>query len=266
MSAELKQQISVRQASEQITIRSGTEQWSTQTEVLTESHLKFHYFYFKRLTDWIVAAVALIILLPLILIIAVLIKWDSPGPVFFSQERVGARRRTLNGQTTWEIRTFTFYKFRTMRVDIDPALHRQFMQAYIAGNEAMMAALQPDPEAATAFKLTGDPRITRVGGFLRKFSLDELPQLWNVMKGDMSLVGPRPPIPYEVDLYQVKHFQRFAALPGITGLWQVSGRCATSFDEMIHLDVEYIEKQSIWLDLKILLWTVPAIISQEGAG
>lgn len=241
-------------------------QQADRTAILTEERDKPFHNYFKRLIDLILTTLVLILVMPLMLIIAILIKLDSPGPVFFSQERVGARRRVFKGRTTWEIQTFTFYKFRTMKVDIDPMLHRQFMEAYIAGDETMMAALQPNREAASAFKLTGDPRITRVGGFLRKFSLDELPQLWNVMKGDMSLVGPRPPIPYEVDLYQPKDFQRFAALPGITGLWQVSGRCATSFDEMIHLDVEYIEKQSIWLDLKILLWTVPAIISQEGAG
>jgi lipopolysaccharide/colanic/teichoic acid biosynthesis glycosyltransferase len=153
-----------------------------------------------------------------------------------------------------------------MRTDIDARLHQKYMEAYISGDEAKMSELQPDVKSAKSYKLSGDPRITRMGKLLRRLSLDELPQLWNIIKGDMSLVGPRPPIPYEVEKYERRHLDRLAALPGLTGLWQVSGRCETTFEEMVQLDLEYIEKQSIWLDLKILLKTVPAVITAKGAG
>ncbi|MCB0190952.1 MAG: sugar transferase [Anaerolineae bacterium] len=217
------------------------------------------------MVDFSLALLLLLLLLPLLLVIALLVKWDSPGPVFFVQERVGAKRRSNNGRTYWELYEFSIYKFRTMWVDVDPEIHLKFMDAYIAGDEARMIDLQPVTDKATSFKLIGDPRITKVGKFLRKTSLDELPQLLNVLKGDMSLVGPRPPIPYELEKYQPKDFQRLAAIPGITGLWQVSGRCETSFEDMVRLDVAYAEKESLWLDLKILLMTIPAVMSTKGA-
>jgi lipopolysaccharide/colanic/teichoic acid biosynthesis glycosyltransferase len=222
-------------------------------------------FYSKRILDVVLAILSLIVLIPLLLLIGILIKLDSSGPVFFVQERIGARRRLYQGKTIWEICKFSCYKYRTMYTDIDEDLHRDFMEAYISGDEAKMAELQPDQEAATSFKLTGDPRVTRMGKFLRQTSLDELPQLWNVLKGEMSLVGPRPPIPYEVEMYEPKDIRRLAAMPGITGLWQVSGRCDISFEEMVRLDVKYIEKQSLWLDIKILLLTLPAVLSKKGA-
>jgi lipopolysaccharide/colanic/teichoic acid biosynthesis glycosyltransferase len=200
------------------------------------------------------------------LIIALLIRLDSPGPAIFKQERVGAKRQLKDGRTVWAIRTFSFYKFRTMRTDADANLHQQYMAAYISGDETKMSRLQPDAKTADSYKLNGDPRITRMGKLLRRLSLDELPQLWNIIKGDMSLVGPRPPISYEVERYERRHLRRLAALPGLTGLWQVSGRCETTFEEMVQLDLEYIEKQSIWLDLKILLLTMPAVITAKGAG
>ena len=144
-------------------------------------------------------------------------------------------------------------------------VHQQFIDAYIAGDEAEMAKIQTDPESQTKHKLVNDPRVTRVGKILRKTSLDELPQIWNVIKGEMSLVGPRPPLPYEVEKYHLWHFQRLTTLPGITGLWQVSGRSSTSFDEMVSLDLKYIENQSIWRDIKILIKTIPAVLSGKGA-
>lgn len=224
------------------------------------------FFFCKRLVDILVAIHALVLLLPLMIIIAVLIKLDSPGPIFFRQERVSARRRSQKGFMHWEVFTFDFFKFRTMWVDVDPDIHKKFMEAYIANNEQQMAELQPDADSATAFKLTGDPRITRVGKFLRKTSLDELPQLWNVITGEMSLVGPRPPIPYEVEKYSSHQRLRLAAKSGITGLSQVSGRCGLSFEETVRFDMEYMDKQSIWLDIRILLQTIPAAISGKGAG
>ena len=241
-------------------------QWPSQKVVPHFRNTRSSYFLYKRIIDITLATVALIILLPLMVIIIVLIKLDSPGPVLFSQKRLSARRCTKEGYTYWEVFTFTFYKFRTMWVNADTDMHRQFMAAYITGDEAKMAELQPDPDAATAFKLTGDPRVTRFGRFLRKTSLDELPQLWNVIKGEMSLVGPRPPIPYEVEKYGLRHRLRLAAKSGLTGLPQVSGRCELSFEETVRLDVEYVKQQSLWMDFKILLRTAAAVISRQGAG
>lgn len=224
------------------------------------------YFLCKRCMDLAVSLLAHIALLPILIGIAIAVKLDSPGPVLFVQERVGSRRRSENGYAWWEPCTFQFYKFRTMQTNVDQELHRRFMEAYIAGDQEAMRALQPDPESATGYKLNGDKRITRIGKFLRKTSLDELPQLWNVIKGDMSVVGPRPAIPYEVEAYSAEHLRRLNTIPGITGLWQVRGRAELSFDDAIRLDLEYIEKQSIWLDFKILILTVRAVLSGRGAG
>lgn len=225
------------------------------------------YYVLKRIFDLAITLQALILLLPLMIIMAILIRLDSPGSPIFIQERVGAKRKRMqDGRMVWTVQTFPFYKFRTMRSDTNANLHQQYMEAYITGDESKMSELQPETKAADSYKLKGDPRITRVGKLLRRMSLDELPQLWNVIKGDMSLVGPRPPIPYEVEKYERRHMGRLAATPGITGMWQVNGRCETTFEEMVQLDLEYIEKQSILLDLKILLQTVPAVITAKGAG
>jgi lipopolysaccharide/colanic/teichoic acid biosynthesis glycosyltransferase len=152
-----------------------------------------------------------------------------------------------------------------MRSGVSSSLHRQYITAYIAGDEKKMAEFGAT-KSDSSYKLTKDPRITRAGAFLRKTSLDELPQLWNVIRGEMSLVGPRPPIPYEVEMYRPEHFQRLSTISGITGLWQVGGRANTSFKYMVDLDVEYINKQSFLLDIKILLLTIPVALSQKGAG
>lgn len=224
------------------------------------------YFALKRVFDVVVVSLSLLFLLPLMLIIAILIKLDSPGAAIYRQERVTAKRRVRNGVVVWEEMPFTIYKFRTMKADAKSTLHRQFIEAYIAGDEKRMAELQSAQKAAEAkYKLMDDPRVTRVGKFLRKTSLDELPQLWNVLLGDMSLVGPRPPIPYEVELYLYHHRERLKTVPGMTGLWQVKGRSATSFEEMVRLDVEYIQNQSLWLDLKIIFGTVTAVLAAKGA-
>ena len=147
----------------------------------------------------------------------------------------------------------------------DQNLHRKFVEAYIAGDDARMSSIQPDKKGATKYKLNGDPRVTRIGQFLRKTSLDELPQIWNVLKGDMSWVGPRPAIPYEVERYSSWHLRRLEAHQGMTGLWQVKGRGELGFDDMVRLDVEYVDNQSFGLDLKIIFGTVPAVLLKRGA-
>jgi lipopolysaccharide/colanic/teichoic acid biosynthesis glycosyltransferase len=236
------------------------------SEERTDVKNRMAYFYAKRVVDFTIVAIALLLLAPLIAIIAILVKLDSPGPAIFRQERVGAKRRYRNGAWHWEPVTFTFYKFRTMKAGAKSSIHRQFVKAYIAGDEAKMAKLQASKNAEkTQYKLQNDPRVTKLGQFLRKTSLDELPQLWNVLMGHMSLVGPRPPIPYEVDMYKPWHHQRLATLPGVTGLWQVYGRSSTTFDDMVKLDIEYIDRQSVALDLKILISTIPAVLVGEGA-
>ncbi|WP_294081801.1 sugar transferase [Sphaerobacter sp.] len=220
---------------------------------------RLRYYATKRCIDVVLSSAALVLLSPVMLVIALAIKLDSRGPVIFAHERVGARMRRRGTTVAWEIRPFRFYKFRSMVHNADESLHRAHIAAYASGQ------VQRGPGKG-GFKLTGDPRITRVGRFLRATSLDELPQLVNVLKGDMSLVGPRPVPPYEVEHYESWHFERLAALPGITGLWQVTGRCALTFDEMIALDLEYVRNQSTVLDLKILARTVPAVLRGTGAG
>ncbi len=217
------------------------------------------YFFCKRVLDLTLSICALLVLLPLLLLVAVLIKLDSSGPVIFAQKRVGAKRTSDGTDESWALTSFTCYKFRTMKHNCDSAIHEAFMQAFIEGQTEKTAAETP------VFKPECDPRITRMGQFLRKTSLDELPQLFNVVRGEMSLVGPRPPIDYEVRQYMPEHRQRLAAVPGITGLWQIKGRSQVSFDGIVQMDVEYICNQSLWLDLKILLLTVPAVLSARGA-
>lgn len=217
------------------------------------------YYVCKRYLDLILATLLLILLSPLFVVIALLIKLDSPGPIFFRQERVGARHRSLADKTIWVIRNFTMYKFRSMVADADPSPHEAYIRDFVEGHAPSLLAPQGK------FKLTNDPRVTRLGRFLRKFSLDELPQLLNVLKGDMSLVGPRPVPPYEVACYRNSDRRRLAALPGITGLWQVRGRCLVSFEEMVRMDVDYIRNASLLLDLKILFLTIPAVLSGRGA-
>ena len=226
------------------------------------------YFAAKRIMDFLIAFASLIFLLPLLAIVYIAIKIDdSKGSPIYTQERVTSKRvKQTDGTYIWKEVPFTIYKFRTMRSNCSSRIHQQFMKAYIEGDETTMAALQQEKaNEESKFKLNGDPRITRVGKFLRKTSLDELPQLWNVMRGDMSMVGPRPPIPYEVEMYRPRHHQRFHTVPGITGYWQVKGRSSIGFEEMVDLDLEYIEKQSLWLDWKILLMTLPAVLLDREA-
>jgi exopolysaccharide biosynthesis polyprenyl glycosylphosphotransferase len=205
----------------------------------------------KRAFDLIAVTIGLILLFPFLLIIGILIKLDSPGPVFYKQTRVGE-----NG------RQFQMFKFRSMHTNADPEIHKAHVTRLIKEN----IGLEKSAGTSASLKMENDPRITRIGKFIRKTSIDELPQLLNVMLGDMSLVGPRPPLLYEVDLYQDWHKRRFEVPPGITGLWQVKGRNLVNFDEMVRMDIEYIEHQSVWLDIKLLLQTPRAVLSARGAG
>lgn len=204
----------------------------------------------KRMLDVVGSAALLVVLLPILVLITILVKLTSSGPIFFRQDRIGASGKP-----------FTMLKFRTMRVDADHELHRQFVTAFIKSG----AAASPSGDSGL-FKIVNDPRVTFVGRVLRKTSLDELPQLWNVLRGDMSLVGPRPPLSYEVEQYKRWHYRRvLEAKPGITGLWQVAGRSRTNFDDMVRLDLQYVQNQSAWTDIKILLATPRAVISGKGA-
>jgi lipopolysaccharide/colanic/teichoic acid biosynthesis glycosyltransferase len=205
----------------------------------------------KRSMDITGSLFAFLLLAPVFLAIAIAIKLTSKGPIFFRQPRVGHYGRK-----------FTFLKFRSMYFENDHAIHEEFVKQLITGN---------GPEASPdrpfhVYKITDDPRVTPVGKFLRRTSLDELPQFFNVLRGEMSLVGPRPPIPYEVNLYDIWHKRRLLAVkPGITGLWQVMGRSRTKFDEMVRLDLTYGRSWSLWMDIKILLLTPRAVFSGDGA-
>ena len=192
-------------------------------------------------------------------LIGLLIKLDSPGPVLFVQTRVGARRRrSREGRIVWEIQDFRFCKFRSMYADADQSLHEQHIHAFVNG-------ILDAADDGAKFKLKNDPRITPMGSILRRTSLDELPQLFNVIKGEMSLVGPRPVPTYEVAEYDQPHYERLAALPGITGLWQVKGRGMATFEEMIEMDIDYVRHSSLLSDIKIMCLTITAILAREGA-
>lgn len=205
---------------------------------------------FKRLLDILGSLVLLMILSPLFMLIALCVRVTSPGPVIFRQVRIGQM-----------MKPFTILKFRTMRVNVDHAVHHRYVSWFITASDKPQEA-----EKSTIFKLTNDPRITAIGNVLRKSSLDELPQLWNVFRGEMSLVGPRPPVWYELQQYKPWHRYRILEVkPGITGLWQVNGRSRTTFEEMVRMDIRYAKSRSLWTDIRILLATPRAVISGKGA-
>jgi exopolysaccharide biosynthesis polyprenyl glycosylphosphotransferase len=208
--------------------------------------------FIKRLSDIIISSLAIIFISPVWLIISLIIKIDSKGEIFFKQERVG-----MDG------RKFLCYKFRSMSADADEEIHRESYRKNIEGKT--LEANAGDADKPVFGKVKNDPRVTKPGKFLRRSSLDETPQLLNVLKGDMSIIGPRPPIPYEVEEYELWHRKRLDMKPGITGLWQVSGRNRLTFEEMVRIDLFYIENWSLWLDLKIILLTLPAILRGDGA-
>jgi lipopolysaccharide/colanic/teichoic acid biosynthesis glycosyltransferase len=222
--------------------------------LLSDRHARSSDAYvLKRPLDILAGLVALVLLSPLMLITALAVKLSSPGPVIFRQTRLGK-----DGVP------FCFYKFRSMVVNGDERIHREYVTALIKGD---IDKLNHQDAAAQVFqKIKADPRVTWVGRFIRKTSIDELPQLFNVLKGDMSLVGPRPPLPYEAGNYHSWHLRRVLDLrPGITGLWQVEGRGKVTFDEMVRLDLRYIGSSSLGLDLRILAKTVPVVLSCDGA-
>jgi len=206
----------------------------------------------KRMMDILGSLLALVFFSPVLLVIALAVKATSRGPVLFRQRRIGQYGNS-----------FVFLKFRSMYVNNDAAVHKEFVQKLIAGKAERHPS---NGNGEGVYKLTKDSRITRVGEFLRKTSLDELPQFLNVLQGEMSLVGPRPPVPYEVEVYDIWHRRRLLeAKPGITGLWQVSGRSRVKFDDMVRLDLQYARTWSPWMDVKILLRTPGAVVLGEGA-
>jgi exopolysaccharide biosynthesis polyprenyl glycosylphosphotransferase len=200
----------------------------------------------KRAFDIFFSMSLLILLSPLLALIALAVKATSKGPVLYRQTRVGH-----NGKR------FEFLKFRSMYTRNDPSVHQSYTADWIYGRAIDSA---PNAGGEKVYKILGDPRITTIGRLLRKTSLDELPQFWNVLRGEMSVVGPRPPLPYEVERYTEWHKRRLEVLPGITGLWQVSGRNALTFDQMIRLDIQYIENWSLKNDLSIVWRTIPAVV------
>lgn len=216
------------------------------------AHAQSDGYALKRSLDLVGAIVAMVLCAPLMLIAAVMVATTSRGPVIFKQQRLGKGGKP-----------FTFYKFRSMVTNADDSVHREFVANLINAKET---DAKPTDGGSTPYKLENDPRVTRVGRFLRRTSIDELPQLFSVLKGDMALVGPRPPIPYETSLYQPWHLRRLVTVkPGITGLWQVAGRSSVSFNEMVRMDLRYIRDCSLTLDLKILFKTLVVVVSGKGA-
>lgn len=198
----------------------------------------------KRLMDVVCSLLALLVLSPLLLAIALIIKLDSRGPVLFTQERLGK-----------DMRPFRMYKFRSMFADAGDSLHR----------ESVKRTAESKRREIGTFKSLADPRVTRFGKFLRTWNLDELPNLINILRGDMSIVGPRPALDYELPYYKDWYYRRFAVRPGLTGLWQVKRADAEDFDEMIRMDVDYVDQMSPWLDVKLIVLTIPSIVRERGA-
>jgi exopolysaccharide biosynthesis polyprenyl glycosylphosphotransferase len=223
-----------------LTWKDSTYDISLDTDTRLSPDGVGYYELCKRAIDCIGAGLGLIMLSPLFAVMALLIKFESDGPVLFSQNRVGR-----------DGREFRCWKFRSMYRDAE-----QRKQELLDQNEMV---------GGVTFKMKQDPRITRVGRFIRKASIDELPQLWNVFAGDMSLVGPRPPVPGEVSLYTAHERQRLAVKPGITCIWQVSGRSDIPFNEQVLMDIEYIRRRSLWLDISLLLRTIPAVLLARGS-
>jgi lipopolysaccharide/colanic/teichoic acid biosynthesis glycosyltransferase len=203
----------------------------------------------RRNFDLVVGLLLILLLSPVLIGVALAVRLDSRGPALFRQRRVGHKERE-----------FTLFKFRSMRVDADPRGHREYVTALIKGEGSA-----PEGGRVNLYKLAVDNRITAVGRWIRRWSLDELPQLFNVVRGDMTLVGPRPAIPYEVGEYPAWYRERFAVKPGLTGYWQVSGRSERTYEEMVRLDIEYVERRSVGLDLLILLKTPWVVLSRKGA-
>jgi lipopolysaccharide/colanic/teichoic acid biosynthesis glycosyltransferase len=218
---------------------------SVVASVTSLESLESRYFFWKRVVDIVVSATLLVALGPVMLLTALAVSLNTPGPVFFRQRRIGE-----DGVE------FDMLKFRSMRHNVSAKKHQDAIKIYMAGGKL-------NNDGGSPYKLKGDSRITRVGQIIRKTSIDELPQLWNVLMGQMSMVGPRPPVPYEVQLYTPHEMERLKGKPGITGPWQVYGRNKVTFATMIEMDIEYLAQRSIWQDLKLIALTVPAAIHGE---
>lgn len=229
-------------------VRSTTIQPTQPLQVVQTIPFKPGYTRAKRIIDLIFTLLILVPLCIIVVIVAVCIRLDSTGPVFFRQKRVGH-----NG------RVFEMLKFRSMYVNSDDALHREAIARYMNDQK-----VQESDSTALSYKQVNDPRITRVGRFIRKTSIDELPQFFNVLRGDMTLVGPRPPLPYEVERYSADDMLRLSGKPGLTGTWQIYGRSRVTFSNMVEMDIEYLRHQSLREDLKLIALTVPVMIQGRG--
>ncbi|OGO20821.1 MAG: hypothetical protein A2144_03485 [Chloroflexi bacterium RBG_16_50_9] len=210
----------------------------------------FTYQFWKKIFDRLFALIAIVMLSPLMAVIVILTRLDSPGSAIYRREQIGEKGRQ-----------FKIYKFRTMYINNDDHEYKAYLVKYVLEN----APYTVDENGKAVYKVVNDPRVTRFGALLRKTNLDELPQLFNVLKGEMSFVGPRPDIPFAVNMYEDWHRQRLQVKPGITGLWQVCGRKESSFEDMVRLDIDYIKKRSPVLDARILLSTVGTILKGDGS-
>ena len=208
------------------------------------------YLRAKRLLDIVFTLLILLPLCIVFVIVAVAIRLDSDGPIMYRQKRVGLRGAEFN-----------LYKFRSMYVKSDDSIHREAIVKYMNGQEMNVGTAAA---IKFQFKLSDDPRVTRVGRFIRKTSIDELPQFFNVLRGEMTLVGPRPPLPYEVELYTPRDRLRLSGKPGLTGIWQIYGRSRVTFKDMVEMDIDYLQHQSLWEDLKLIALTVPVMIRGRG--
>jgi lipopolysaccharide/colanic/teichoic acid biosynthesis glycosyltransferase len=219
---------------------------SEPSSTLATIRINPHYLRAKRLFDIAFTLLASVLIIPIGLVVALLVFCDSGGPVVFRQKRVG-----LNGAE------FDMFKFRSMHANSDDALHRQAIEKYMSGHVL-------NESKDTPYKLDNDDRITRVGRFIRRANLDELPQFWNVLRGEMTVVGPRPPLPYEVELYSPQARLRLCGKPGLTGPWQVYGRNRVPFQEMIEIDIAYLQRQSLCEDIKLIVLTVLVMAQGDG--
>jgi lipopolysaccharide/colanic/teichoic acid biosynthesis glycosyltransferase len=227
---------------------SGEETMVVQSAPARTIAIHTGYLRAKRILDISFTLLIAPVIILVGIAVALCIKLDSDGPVFFRQKRIGQ-----NGIE------FEMLKFRSMYVNNDQKAHREKILQYMTGSK-----LNDDPDKNLAYKDVHDPRITRVGRVIRKMSLDELPQFWNVLRGEMTLVGPRPPLPYEVEIYSSHEWLRMVGRPGLTGTWQVYGRSRVTFQSMVEMDIEYLENQSIWTDIKLIVLTVPVMIFARG--
>lgn len=231
---------------------SGVEPYVT-TDDFPVVEQKSVYEAVKRIQDFTMALMALVFLSPLWLFFALVVKLTSPGPAIYKQKEALGRYG----------RRITMYKFRTMYADMDNAHHKEAIAKFVQGEH--LDTIQKDGQKLRVYKITHDPRVTPVGRILRKSGLDEIPQLVNVLRGELSIVGPRPPLLYEYELYSKEHSRRLEVLPGITGLYQVTARSQVPFEKMVEIDMDYIRRRSYWLDLKIILMTPWVLITGMGA-